>query len=82
MQLILSAQHSTANPNRRYVINCSWRMNGDHAGVHNAIINAVNSNVVVVYAAGNANNNTDVIPQYPGVYPEVISVARHRSTRH
>jgi subtilisin family serine protease len=69
------AQHSTANPNRRYVINCSWRMNGDHAGVHNAIINAVNSNVVVVYAAGNLNNDTDVIPQYPGVYPEVISAA-------
>jgi subtilisin family serine protease len=69
------AQHSTANPIRRYVINCSWRMNGDHAGVHSAIINAVNSNVIVVFAAGNANNDTDVIPQYPGVYSEVISVA-------
>ena len=69
------AAQAGANPGRRYVINCSWRMNGDHAGVHNAIINAVNANVVVCFAAGNANQNTDTIPQYPGVYPEVVSVA-------
>ena len=60
---------------RRYVINCSWRMSGDHAGVHNAIKNAVNNNVVVVFAAGNANRNIDTRPQYPAVYPEVIAVA-------
>jgi len=69
------AAQAMANPNRRFVINCSWRMNGDHAGVHNAIINAVNSNVVVVFAAGNDNNNIDVTPQFPAVYPEVIAVA-------
>jgi subtilisin family serine protease len=69
------AQQAVANANRRYVINCSWRMNGDHAGVRNAIINAVNSNVVVVFAAGNANQDTDVTPQFPGVYPQVIAVA-------
>lgn len=62
-------------PQRRYVINCSWKMSGDHAGVHNAIINAANSNVVVVFAAGNANANIDVTPQYPAVYPEVIATA-------
>ena len=60
---------------RRYVINCSWRMNGDHAGVRNAIINANSKNVVVVFAAGNANANIDTTPQYPAVYPEVIAVA-------
>ena len=60
---------------RRYVINCSWRMSGDHAGVRNAIKRAVRNNVVVVFAAGNANNNIDVTPQYPAVYPEVIAVA-------
>ncbi|GAB7045011.1 S8 family serine peptidase [Catenuloplanes indicus] len=64
-----------AFPDRRYVINCSWRTSGDHAGVRTAIQNAAGSNVVVVFAAGNANANTDVTPQYPGVYPEVISVA-------
>jgi subtilisin family serine protease len=69
------ATQAAANPIRRYVINCSWRMNGDHAGVHSAIINAVNSNVVVVFAAGNANQNIDVTPQYPAIYPEVIAVA-------
>jgi subtilisin family serine protease len=69
------AGRATANPGKRYVINCSWRMNGDHAGVRNAIQNAVARNVVVVFAAGNANTNVDVTPQYPGIYPEVISVA-------
>jgi hypothetical protein len=28
-----------------------------------------------VFAAGNNNQNTDITPQYPGVYPEVIAVA-------
>lgn len=60
---------------RRYVINCSWRMNGDHAGVRNAIINANSKNVVVIFAAGNANANIDTTPQYPAVYPEVMAVA-------
>lgn len=60
---------------RRYVINCSWRMSGNHAGVRNAIKVAVKNNVVVVFAAGNANNNIDTTPQYPAVYPEVIAVA-------
>jgi len=64
-----------AHPERRYVVNCSWRMNGDHAGVRTAIRNAVRNNVVVVFAAGNANNNTDDEPEFPGVYPEVIAVA-------
>jgi subtilisin family serine protease len=68
------ADHAAANPSRRYVINCSWKMNGDHAGVHNAIINAVGQKVVVVYAAGNLDTNIDVTPQYPAVYPEVIAV--------
>ncbi len=64
-----------ANPTRRYVVNCSWRMNGDHAGVRTAIQNAVGNNVVVVFAAGNGNQNIDVTPQYPAVYPDVIAVA-------
>lgn len=70
-----TARQATANPDRRYVINCSWRMNGDHTGVRTAIQNAVRNNVLVVFAAGNANSNTDVTPQFPGVYPDVISVA-------
>ena len=69
------AQRARNEQDRRYVVNCSWRMNGDHAGVRTAIQNAVADNVVVVFAAGNANNNTDTTPQFPGVYPEVISVA-------
>jgi subtilisin family serine protease len=69
------AGHAAANPTRRYVINCSWKMSGDHAGVHNAIINAVNANVVVVFAAGNSNLDIGVTPFYPSIYPEVIAVA-------
>lgn len=69
------AAQATSHPTQRYVINCSWRMSGDHAGVHNAIINAVTNNVVVVFAAGNNNQDIDVTPQYPAVYPEVIAVA-------
>jgi hypothetical protein len=68
------AAHALANPSHRYVINCSWKMSGHNAAVHNAIINAVNKNVVVCFAAGNLNDNIDVTPQYPAVYPEVISV--------
>jgi subtilisin family serine protease len=68
-------RQATANPSRRYVVNCSWRTSGDHAGVRTAIADAVAANVVVVFAAGNANVNTDVTPQYPGVYPQVIAVA-------
>lgn len=69
------AAQATAHPTRRYAINCSWRMSGNIAAVHNAIINAVNNNVVVVFAAGNDNSDIDVTPQYPAVYPEVIAVA-------
>ena len=69
------ASRAASEPRRRYIINCSWKMSGDHAGVRRAIQNAVGKNVVVVFAAGNANVDTDVTPQYPGVYPEVIAVA-------
>ena len=69
------AQRARNEPERRFVINCSWRMNGDHAGVRTAIQNAVRDNVVVVFAAGNDGLNTDISPQFPGVYPEVMAVA-------
>ena len=69
------AAQAVAHPARRYVINCSWKMNGDHAGVHNAIITAVSKNVVVVFAAGNFNVDIGgATPQYPAIYPEVIAV--------
>jgi hypothetical protein len=69
------AAQACANPDVRYIINCSWEMRGDHTGVHTAIKNAVNANVVVVVAAGNLNRNMDVAPRYPAVYPEVVTVA-------
>ncbi|MEV0176581.1 S8 family serine peptidase [Streptomyces sp. NPDC050803] len=68
-------RQSLAHLDRRYVVNCSWRANGDHAGIRTAIQDAVADGVLICFAAGNANNNTDITPQYPGVYPEVVSVA-------
>ncbi len=69
------ADQAVANPGRRYVMNCSWKMSGDNTAIHNAIIRAVNNNVVVVFAAGNDNNNIHYKPLYPAVFPEVIAVA-------
>jgi subtilisin family serine protease len=69
------AHRAASETGRRFVINCSWRMSGDHTGVRTAIENATSSNVVVVFAAGNAANNTDTTPEYPGVYPQVMAVA-------
>lgn len=68
------ASQALAHPELRYVINCSWKMSGDHTGVKNAIINAVSHNVVVCFAAGNDNNDIDTTPQYPAVYSQVIAV--------
>jgi subtilisin family serine protease len=66
---------AAANPARRYVINCSWRTSGDHIGIRTAIENTVGAGVLIVFAAGNASQNTDVTPEFPGVYPQVIAVA-------
>lgn len=64
-----------ANRYTHVVMSCSWRTSGNVAAIQNAIINANNDNILVCFAAGNANANTDVNPQYPGVMPEVLSVA-------
>ena len=66
---------SIANRYRHVVMSCSWRTSGNIAAIQNAIINAKNNNILVCFAAGNANANTDVDPKYPGVMPEVLSVA-------
>lgn len=68
-------QEAKNNTDRRYIINCSWRTNGDHAGVRNAIIEAVDNNIIIVFAAGNGGRNIDNTPQYPAVYAQVIAVA-------
>ena len=63
------AAQAAANPSRRYVINCSWRMNGDHAGVHNAIINAVNKQRRGRVRGRERDNDIDVTPQFPASIP-------------
>ena len=57
------------------VMSCSWRTAGSIAAIANAIIGANNNNILVCFAAGNANTDTDVSPQYPGAMPEAFSVA-------
>lgn len=69
------SQQAAANPDRRYIINGSWGGGGDHAGLRKAIQDAASKNIVMVFAAGNNNRNTDVESLYPGDYPEVIAVA-------
>ncbi|MDH4279300.1 MAG: S8 family serine peptidase [Acidimicrobiia bacterium] len=69
------ADLAAATPGRRYVINCSWRASGSIAAILRAIRRAVAREVLVVFAAGNDNRDMDVQPQYPGAYPEVMSVA-------
>jgi subtilisin family serine protease len=64
-----------ANRYAHIVMSCSWRTSGNVAAIQNAIINANNNNILVCFAAGNANANTDVSPKYPGVMSEVLSVA-------
>jgi subtilisin family serine protease len=65
------ATQATANPNRRYVINCSWKASGDHSAIRNAMQNALANNVVIVFAAGNTYHGAVT---YPGRYPEPIAV--------
>ena len=65
------------------VINCSWKASGNITAIRNAIVNATNQGVLVVFAAGNANRDMDVQPQFPGAYAQVVSVAatNHRDER-
>jgi subtilisin family serine protease len=66
---------SIASRYQHVVMSCSWRTNGSIAAIQNAIITANSNNILVCFAAGNANADTDVTPKYPGVTPEVLSVA-------
>ena len=65
------------------VINCSWKASGNFIAIRSAIVNATNQGVLVVFAAGNAGRDMDVQPQFPGAYPQVVSVAAtdHRDRR-
>ncbi|MDH3300250.1 MAG: S8 family serine peptidase [Acidimicrobiia bacterium] len=69
------ADLAAATPGRRFVINCSWRASGNIAAILRAIRRAVARDVLVIFAAGNDDRDMDVQPQYPGAYPEVMSVA-------
>lgn len=63
-------------PERRYVINCSWRASGRFSAILAAIDAAVDEGALVVFAAGNANRDMDARgPQYPGAHPNAICVA-------
>ena len=66
---------SIRNRFKRVVINCSWRASGNITAIRAAIINATNNGLIICFAAGNDNRDMDVNPQYPGAYPQVISVA-------
>jgi subtilisin family serine protease len=60
---------------RRFVVNCSWGISGDHAGVLGAIRAALAAEALVVFACGNSHRDIDAQPQYPASYPETVAVA-------
>jgi subtilisin family serine protease len=66
---------SINNRYERVIMSCSWKTNGSITAIANAITNANNNGILVIFAAGNDGVDTDVSPQYPGVMPEVLSVA-------
>lgn len=72
------AQAIVAASNRRVgVINLSLALSGPSATVQNAIIAAVNNDVLVVAATGN-NSQAGLPPapvSYPAAYPEAVAVA-------
>lgn len=63
--------------NQADVINCSWGTEAFSQTGLTAVNDAINSNIVVVAAAGNFNN---MVVQYPAGYNGVISVASTNST--
>jgi subtilisin family serine protease len=66
---------SIASRYRHVVMSCSWRTSGSIAAIHLEIVNADSNGILVCFAAGNSNDDMDVDPEYPGVMPEVLSVA-------
>lgn len=54
------------------IINCSWGTNSNSSILEEAIEEAINSNVLIIAAAGNEDSPTIY---YPGAYNEVITVA-------
>ncbi len=63
--------------NQADVINCSWGTDAYSQTGLTAVNDAINSNIVVVAAAGNFNN---MVVQYPAGYSGVISVASTTTT--
>ena len=63
--------------NQADVINCSWGTDAYSQTGLTAVNDAINSNIVVVAAAGNFNN---MVVQYPAGYNGVISVASTTTT--
>lgn len=54
------------------VLSNSWRMSsGDYTAVHDAIVDAYSSDVLVCFAAGNSNGSVS----YPALYPEAMAIA-------
>lgn len=74
---------SIATRYQHVVMSCSWRTSGSVAAIQNAIVTANSNNILVCFAAGNDGADTDLTPKYPGVMPEVLSVAAtdHRDIR-
>lgn len=60
---------------RRYVVNCSWKVFSDSMALRDALQQSWDHGVLVVFAAANDSLDLDQTPVYPAVYPTVVAVA-------
>ena len=56
----------------RMILSCSWRTRGDIASIRTALEEAVESNVLVVFSAGNSGTNESHFPSDYSVRPGVL----------
>jgi subtilisin family serine protease len=75
-------RRAASDQTRRYVINLSWKISGDHAGIRTAIARAIDAGIPVIVAAG--NDSVEIGPGVrnwlPAMYPSVISVGATDNT--
>ncbi len=66
-----------AATNGAHVINASWGSNAFSQALNSAVSLALQSDIVLVAAAGNERRNNELVPLYPASYsqPNILSVA-------
>ncbi len=70
------AAQARLHPQKRYVVNCSWRASGSYTAVLVSINNVTQAGGLVLFAAGNSGRDMDTsAPQFPAAHPTAVAVA-------